>query len=114
MDQYIKANINTPTIALHFGDKGLGLHIKKLTAGRIDSVIESTAVMNAKLLLMGLSDRIVKAGTIGSPTLLYVVCSPVKPVSKTYVKLLSEGIRSMRKSGELDSILSRYGVTDWK
>jgi hypothetical protein len=31
-----------------------------------------------------------------------------------YVQLLSEGIRSMRKSGELDEILSEYGVEDWQ
>ena len=114
LDRYIKAHVNTSAVVALYGDQGLDLHIKKLSAGRIDIVIESTTVMDSKLAEMGLSDAIVIAGTFGVPSLLYVACSPARASSKVYVQLLTEGIREMRKSGELDEILSNYGVTDWK
>jgi polar amino acid transport system substrate-binding protein len=101
MDKYIKENTNTPAIQALAGNNVLEQNIKKLMAERVDTVLAATTVMTAKLREMGLSDRIVKAGHYGTPVLLYIACSPVKPSSSLYVKLLSEGILGMRENGEL-------------
>ena len=113
VDNYIQANLHTPVIQVLSGNNVLEQHIKKLIFGRIDTVLATTTVLEAKLREMGLSDKIVNAGSRGPPTLLYIACSPTKPSSRVYVKLLSEGIRDMRESGELAKILSKYGVSDW-
>ncbi|SFV56538.1 ABC transporter, periplasmic domain [hydrothermal vent metagenome] len=45
---------------------------------------------------------------------VYLAFSPNNPHSKEYAKILSEGINTLRKSGELDKILAKYGLHDWE
>ncbi|GAB3037768.1 substrate-binding periplasmic protein [Bowmanella dokdonensis] len=95
------------------GNDALEKNIKKLEAGRVDVVIESPSVMQAKLKDMGVSG-IGMAGTMNEPSEMYIACSPAKASSKDYVALVDKGTRALRESGELDAILAKYGMSDWK
>lgn len=112
IDAYIEQN--PKLVQLTVGETALDQNIKKLTAGRIDVLIESPAVFDAKLKELKLEDQFVQAGTLSDIENLYIACSPVKESSKTYVKLISDGTEDLRKSGELTKILVKYGLKDWK
>ena len=95
-------------------DNALELNIRKILRGRITATVESVYVMNAKLEELGLTQDIVSAGTLTSGELMYIACSPKRPSSKQYLRWIDEGTQRLRRNGELQKILSRYGLTDWK
>ena len=82
--------------------------------GRIDVILESPAVFNAKLKDLNLQGQAEFAGAIGDPENLYVACTPKKESSKAYVKLIGDGTVELRQSGELKKILEKYGLSDWQ
>lgn len=113
-DKFIAANKNSGKIQIINENNALELNIKKLLLGRITATPESIYVMNSKLQQMGLTNKIVSAGTLTGGEKMYIACSPVKESSKTFVKWIDEGTRTLRTTGEFNRILSRYGLKDWK
>jgi polar amino acid transport system substrate-binding protein len=45
---------------------------------------------------------------------VYIAFSPGNPKSQEYAQILSKGIQQLRASGELATILKKYGMSDWK
>ncbi|ODQ00851.1 substrate-binding periplasmic protein [Salinivibrio sp. DV] len=111
-DEEVDAWLDRNSVPLA-GNDALEKNIRKLLAKRIDLITESTVVMGSKLKEMNLTDSIVPAGLLGE-AYLYIACGPNNPDSKDIVQALDDGIKLLRKNGELDEILSRYGVQDWK
>lgn len=97
-----------------FGADPLGQNIQKLLRERIDTTIENRNVFLQKIKKMGLRDRIISAGSSGSVDNLYIAFSPNNDRSGQYAALFTEGIRRLKENGELDAILSRYGLEYWK
>ncbi len=95
-------------------DNALEQNIKKVLHDRIDATVESPAVMNAKLKELGLKGQLVSAGRLASSEPMYIACSPAKELSKKLATWVDEGTRKMRKSGELQKIMEKYGLSDWK
>ncbi len=115
LDAYIKENRKDPKkVQVASGVDAREINIKKLEGGRIDAFLESPSVMLYSLNKMGLSDKFKMAGMVGKPDDIYIAFSPANPKSKEYAKILSEGIASLRKSGALATLLSTYGLKDWK
>jgi len=112
IDAYIASG--SANVKVTKGNDALEKNIKKLAAGRVDLVIESPPVMDAKLAEMGMQDKIQLADTLNDPSALYVACSPAKPESKEYARLLTEGVKAMRANGELSKVMAKYGLKDWK
>ncbi len=112
-DNYIKANINGNYQFIK-GDNALENNIKKILAGRITTTVESPVVMLAKLKEMGHQDKIIDAGKLGEAEDIFIACSPAKESSKALIKLVDEGTSKLRQSGELQKILSKYGLKDWQ
>jgi polar amino acid transport system substrate-binding protein len=96
------------------GDNAAENNIKKVLAGRIDAMVEHPSVMTAKLKEMGLEGQIELAGVLAEAVDMYIACSPAKSSSEEYLKLVDEGTRALRASGELAEILRRYGLSDWQ
>lgn len=113
LDTYVSANAkgNISTVK---GDGALEKNIKKMLAGRISATIESNLVMDAQLKKTGNTDDIVKAGKLGDSSDMYIACSPNKDSSKSLMSLVDEGTRKLRASGELQKIMEKYGLSDWK
>jgi ABC-type amino acid transport/signal transduction systems, periplasmic component/domain len=112
IDAFITAN--PERVHLLSGERALEQNIRKLLSSRIDVVLEAPAVLNAKLKEMHLTDHIEFAGSINQPQNLYVACTPRKASSVEYVKLIGDGTRELRASGELKNILDKYGLQDWQ
>jgi polar amino acid transport system substrate-binding protein len=117
MENYIKQNqANSKRIQMADGDNALQTNLRKLTAGRVDAIIESDAVFWYNAAQMNLTDKVKAAGIVVEPEKLYIGFAPesVNPKSKEYAKLLSDGMENLRQSGELQKILAKYSLQDWK
>ncbi len=114
INKYIKDNPDSGAVQLAFGDTPLELNIKKLMKGRIDVLLESEYVCNYKITQMGLKDKIEFAGILTAPEKAFIAFSPANKKSKEYAQILSSGMESIRKSGELNKILAKYGLEDWQ
>ncbi|MCP4179692.1 MAG: hypothetical protein GY756_18185 [bacterium] len=55
-----------------------------------------------------------EAGSLAAQNQIVIGFSLLNPKSNHYIKILSEGIDELRKSGELEIILAAYGLADWK
>lgn len=104
---------NKKSFDLAVGDDPTAKNILKLGAGRIDAALEDSNVM-AYYIQTGKAKGIIKVGCDSVRTPAFIGFSPKKPKSKEYIVLLDAGIIQMRKSGELKTILDKYGVSDWK
>lgn len=112
-DTYIVHHKENPNrVQLTSGEKGLSQNINKLIWERIDAVVEDRAVFRYTSLEMGVIDSFVEVGTVFYED-VYIAFSPKNDNANEYAKLLSDGIRGLRASGELAAILSRYGLEDW-
>jgi polar amino acid transport system substrate-binding protein len=114
LDTYIKSNARSPNLHISTGDAPLARNIRMLVAGRVDVVVSSKTVMEAKLDELKLTDQVQRVDTLGEPQDVYIACAPGKILSKTYTELLSKGVQTLRASGELQTILRKYGLGDWQ
>jgi len=121
IDEYIEKNKNTTSVQAVKSEDPVSLNLKKLIKGKIDAVPEDKLVFLYNAKKMGVLDQVEEVGVI--PTLnmedfeatkVYIAFSPANPKSVEYAKLLSNGIKEMRASGELQKILDKYGLADWK
>ncbi len=97
-----------------YGMNPLEKNIKMLLSGRIDAVIATEPVFWYFANRMDIKDQIKVSGVAVKPEKAYIAFSPVIPQSKEYAKILSNGVAKLRKSGELEQILIKYGLEDWK
>lgn len=114
IDKYIEQNKKSGKIQSIGGDTPLEQNLKKLLAGRVDAILESGPVLQAKLVELKLIGKVSEAGTAGEPDNLFIACSPNQSKSVDITKALAEGTAQLRSSGKLKAILAKYGVSDWK
>lgn len=95
------------------GEDALVINLRKLDANRVDLVIEDYDVAKRVLSALGLMGKVELIPT-GDEEPLFVALSPVNSNAVATSALLGEGIDRLRKSGELKTILARYGVSDWE
>lgn len=109
--EYVEKHIKNPKrIQVISGNKATQSNVKKLLAKRVDVVLEDRLVMKHFLRNKPFSDEIVAAGAT-ELTDLYIGFSPANPKSESYAKLLTEGLRKLKESGEFQKILDSYGVS---
>lgn len=98
------------------GDLGnpLKQNTKKLLYGRIDTFIEEYKVFAIFAEKQGIADKIELAGYPDEGHHMYIAFSPKLQTSKKYAKILSDGMIALRKSGELEKIMNKYGFSDWR
>jgi len=114
LDTYIETNKNTFSVQVLTGNNAVERNLNKLLQNRIDVYLEDRNVAFYTAKKMDILDKIAIGGTEGKPISMYIGFSAANPESKKYAHLLSEGIKKMRKSGQLAKILKKYGVSDWK
>ncbi len=96
------------------GEKPLERLLEMLLAGRLTTVIEDKSVLEYKLKQMGKSDQVSVSGTTPVVIDVFTGFSPANEKSATYARILSEEIENMRRTGQLQKILTEYGVQDWQ
>jgi len=113
MDQYIREHAaDSNRIEVIYGEDVVARNLRKLALGRIDTTLDGRAVLDYTIKKEGLAGRFVEAGTI-SMDRVYIAFSPRRSTSAAYARLLAEGVRELRASGDLQRILARYGCKDW-
>ena len=108
-DLYLKSS--PVNVVLSGGDDVLAQQFKLLRAGRIDAFLEYASVVTHFLMSHPQESSPRNAGC-ESQVSLYIAFSPTNPNSGKYASELSEGVISLRKSGKLQEIYGRYGITD--
>lgn len=121
LDEYIEKYRDTLSVQVVKSDDPVSLNLKKLIKGNIEAYPEDKLVFLYKAKSMDVLDQVEEAGIIPvdnqedyEATKIYLAFSPMNPKSPEYARILSEGIKEMRASGELHNILDNYGLKDWK
>ncbi|HBI14195.1 MAG TPA: hypothetical protein DDY20_01525 [Desulfobulbaceae bacterium] len=121
VDEYIEKKRDTLNVQVVKSDDPVTLNLKKLIKGNIDAYPEDKLVFLYKAKSMGVLEQVEEAGIIPieskedfEATKIYLAFSPANSKSNEYAKTLSDGIKQMRASGELQLILDKYGLKDWK
>lgn len=88
--------------------------IARLIGKRIDVFLEDTNVA-AYGLTQGQIEpgRIVPVGAAGEAEDVYIACTPAAPRGREFADMFDKGLDELTKSGELATILKKYGVQDW-
>ena len=115
LDKYIVDNAKDPNkVAIISGETALKQNVEKMKLKRVSVVVEDSNVMADHLKTTGQSNQVKLAGCLPESREVYIAFSPKNPNSKKYAEELSKGIESLRKSGQLKTILDKYGAKDWK
>jgi polar amino acid transport system substrate-binding protein len=95
------------------GDTALDINFKKLAAGRIGALVEDRNVAEYYLANSSQQGGFDTVGDLGENP-LYIAFSPAIENGAEYARLLAEGVQKMRASGELATLLTKYGLQDWE
>lgn len=118
LDEYLNNASGEVTLHVASGEDALGANIGKLKDGSADIVVEDVNVFAEKVLEMGARDSFRLAGEVpGGDSAVYVAFSPASPKAERsgmLAGLFDEGVKKLRVSGELRTILEKYGLEDWK
>lgn len=106
-------NIKTKNIHVVGSVNGLKQNIGKLERNRIDALIEDENVFNFFLQENQIKNNFRESG-VGSTENIYIAFSPVKPKAQKYAQLLSQELKKMRANGQLNKILKKYNLQDWR
>jgi polar amino acid transport system substrate-binding protein len=97
------------------GQDALSQNIRKLLAGRIDTILDNPMVINATLKKLQVETQIKAAGNATPEISMDIACSPAnKERSTKLVKIIDTQTEALRRSGELAKILTKYGLKDWQ
>ena len=98
------------------GDTPLRQLISMLKHGRVQIIVEDEAVFNHMVKQLGEDTKqFTVAGPVSVPKPLFIAFSTSdKNKSEQFAKILTSGMKKLRDTGELDKILGKYGLTDWK
>jgi polar amino acid transport system substrate-binding protein len=113
IDKWVKDPANKSKLDVVAGDSAVATNARKLGAGRLEAVIEDSAVMGYTLKQLSMDGKVAIAGCTESAK-IFVAFSPANPKTAEYIKILDDGVVSLRKSGKLKQILEKYGAKDWK
>lgn len=111
---YIKHQANPANVTETKGKFAIEKNLAALTNGEIDVVVDSKNVLDAVLKKMDWADKIELAGAASPLIKLHIACSPRNPKSLEYTQLISQGLQQLRSTGQLQSILEKYGLSDWQ
>ncbi|ASP39137.1 hypothetical protein CHH28_10790 [Bacterioplanes sanyensis] len=95
------------------GDGALDKNIQKLTAGRIDTLLENKLVLAAKAQQMGVSDQLQMAGSFSEAFPIYMACSPNSDKTQGFIDMANAALPAMKADGSLQKILANYGLQPW-
>jgi polar amino acid transport system substrate-binding protein len=111
LNSYIEKNKNnSKLIQENSGTQALVQNIKKLESGRIDTMAEDTAVFWYSAKQAGMADKFKAVGNLTTPQPITVGFDLSNPRAKELAKVLSDGVKRLKDSGDYDKILDKYGL----
>lgn len=112
MDSYIQRYKHSPRIQSLSGVTAVNQNLRAMELGRIDAVLADRVVMDYRQLKDPLSFPLKEAGSLHAEY-LYVAFASGSSEATEYARILSDGLDRLRADGTLDTILQRYGLSDW-
>lgn len=115
LDDYIKSAPST--VVFGEGDNPLQSNLTRLVQGELGAVVDDRSVLKYTIAKMNLQGKVVITASAAEATKsakLFIAFSPGNLKSAEYARILSEGMVTLRSTGELKKILAKYGLTDWK
>jgi polar amino acid transport system substrate-binding protein len=112
LDEYLKNN-RSGKIVFFGGETPLDDGIGQLKSGKIDVMAETLAVFIWTVRSKGGSPSDYRVAYLQAGEPIYMAFSKTDTGAK-YARIFDEGVRRMRKNGELLAILKKYGLTDWE
>ncbi len=115
LDPYIETHGDDPARVVQVSGAGRVTMnaASRLVSRKIDVFLEDPNVMRETLRTLELDQRIVERGRAKEGDPIFIACTPADPRGATYAKLFAEGTHALRASGELATILAKYGIDDW-
>lgn len=105
IENYLKNNRNTTRVQTVSGDHPLTQLIKMISLDRVSVIVEDSLVMDHTLIQMDYQSKLKKVGCLENVDNIHIAFSAKNPNSSQYAKILSNGIKEFKKSGEYDRIV---------
>lgn len=113
LDTFLEKNAGKAGIYAAEGDTPLEELMTKLQSGELDVVAESEPILLWYLRSHNLDRAKFRVVFKGTPDPIFVAFA-ADDEGRRFASMLDEGIRALRKSGELTKLLQRYGLRDWQ
>ena len=114
LNSYLKTAATESNVSYLSGNEVLPRIFKMIELGRAEATMDDSAVADHLLMKSGLNQDIRKAGCSPNTIDFYVGFPPKNPASVARAETLSKAMLELRSSGQLEQILARYAVKDWK
>lgn len=112
LDAYIGKKAGSGVVVVE-GDAPLGELMRLLLEGKVDVIAESEPVLLWHLRANNLERAQFRVVYKHEPEPIYVAFAPTED-GKRYAALFDAGVKELRTSGELETLLRRYGLRDWQ
>lgn len=112
LDEYI-ATHKEPQVVRFGGETPLVDALKQLKAGKIDAIPETMAVFVWTVRGMGMTPSDFRIVHSHQNEAIYLAFSG-NDDGKRFAGIFDEGMRKLRASGELLTLLKKYGLSEWK
>lgn len=116
LEKYVTANEDKENyLVFSTGKNATDANLLKLIHGQANAVFGDVAKIKFYIKNMGLDNQIIAAGTLPKrpEDELYIGFSPKYADTKTLISKFDKGLAQIRKSGQLNEILRKYGLNDW-
>ncbi len=111
LDRYIESHRDDGRVSVLSGDDLFKRNLDKLRANRIDTLVEDHWVAAWVLQQSASSPGTVRQAGCLPTAAVYIAFSPAHPErSRRLAALLDQTVKQMRRNGELNRLLARYGV----
>lgn len=112
LDEYIESG--NENIFFAYGENAMSQQVKKLLKGRTDVMVSCPLLMRGQLDLLGVDASDVKVvGEIKPFVGMFLACGSEQKRTQQYIAEINETLPKLRASGELQTILDKYGQIDW-
>jgi polar amino acid transport system substrate-binding protein len=113
VDAYIAANdVPYGRVSTSKGEQASANNVRLLFLGRIDAILDSKAVVALEAFRLGRQPDLVSAGCLEALP-LYIAFSPKQKRAGEMIGAINDEVADLRRSGELTTMLARYGLEDW-
>ena len=119
MDAFLKKpeSERKVTLVTSTGGDATKQNVEALINGKLDAILEDRNVIQYYFASRNLPMPLKYAGNAIdmdhiADTFVYVAFGPNKPKAREYSDILSNGLKEMRRNGELKDILARYSVSE--
>lgn len=115
IDDYIHRHIQAKDgkVEQVYGTDAQMQNMLKLLNGRIDAIMDDQQVLRFTLKRLR-STPALKFIVLDARLDASIAFSAANPRAQAYADMLSDGVETLRRSGQLKRIMERYGLSDWE